>query len=86
MAVSAASTVNSAMSANTTSAEGWRGTGGAVGSVFSFQLSAMTPAAKLIGVGAKAVPFLGSVVSAIGAANDLWQTGANYQSCMAGHS
>jgi RHS repeat-associated protein len=77
MGVNAASTVNSAVHGDTT---------GAMTSIFGFQVSAMVPAAKLVGVGAKAVPILGAVISTVGAANDAWNTYKDYQSCMAGHS
>jgi hypothetical protein len=74
--VNTASTVNSAMSGDVT---------GGMTSIFGLQLAALEPAAKWTGVGAKAVPFLGSVVGAFGAANDGWQAYQSYQSCMAGH-
>jgi hypothetical protein len=75
--VGAASTVNSAIGGDL---------GGSLTSIFGIQLSALAPAAKWAGVGARAVPVLGSVVSAFGAANDAWQTYQSYQSCLAGHS
>ena len=83
--VGVGSTVNSALSANTTTAEGQRATGGALGSIFGIQLAALAPAAKYAGVGAKAVPVLGALVSLAGGLNDLYQTGADYQACLAGH-
>jgi hypothetical protein len=83
--VGVGSTVNSAMSANTTTAEGQRATGGAIGSIFGIQLAALAPAAKFAGVGAKAVPVLGALVSLAGGLNDLYQAGVDYQSCLAGH-
>ena len=76
MGVNAASTVNSAVHGDTT---------GAMTSIFGFQVSAMVPAAKLVGVGAKAIPGIGSAISAFGALNDSYGTYQDYQSCMAGH-
>ena len=77
MGIGVASTVNSAVGGDTR---------GAMTSIFGFQVSAMVPAAKLVGVGAKAVPILGAVISKFGAANDAWGTYKDYQACMAGHS
>ncbi len=76
MGLGVASTVNSAVSGDAP---------GSIGSVFGLQLSALAPAAKWAGVGAKAVPFLGAAVSAAGALNDPWSTYKDYQGCMAGH-
>lgn len=73
MGIGVASTVNSAVGGDAP---------GAVTSIFGFQLAAMAPAAKWAGVGAKAVPFLGAVVSAAGGLNDAWHTYQDYQSCM----
>lgn len=76
MGIGVASTVNSSIGGDVP---------GAVTSIFDFQLSAMEPAAKLTGVGARAVPFLGAVVSAAGFLNDALNGYKDYQSCMAGH-
>lgn len=73
----AASTVNSAISGDLT---------GSLTSIFGIQLSALGPAAKWAGVGARAVPVLGSIVSAAGVLNDISQTFQSYQSCTGGHS
>jgi hypothetical protein len=81
----AASTANSAISANTTTPSGQRALGGAIGSIFGIQLSALAPAAQYAEVGAKAVPFLGALVSLAGGLNDAYQTYADYQACLAGH-
>jgi hypothetical protein len=75
MGIGAASTVNSAIGGDAP---------GAVTGIAGFQLSAMVPAARWGFVGAKAVPFLGAVVSAAGGLNDLWSSCKDYQSCMAG--
>ena len=75
--IGAASTVNGAIAGDL---------GGSLTSIFGLQLSALAPAAKWAGVGARAVPVLGSVVSAFGAANDTWLTYQSYHSCIAGHS
>jgi hypothetical protein len=79
-----ASTINGAITANTTTAAGQRALGGAIGSIFGIQLSALAPAAEYAAVGAKAVPFLGALVSLGGGLNDAYQTYADYQSCLAG--
>ena len=75
--VGAASTVNSAIGGDL---------GGSLTSIFGIQLSALAPAAKWAGVGARAVPALGAIFSAAGALNDAYQTYQSYQSCLAGHS
>jgi len=85
IAIGTASVVKGAMSANTTTPEGQLATGGAIAGIFDIQLAALAPAAKWAGMGAKAVPFLGALVSAAGGAIDLYQTGADYAACMAGH-
>ena len=74
--IGAASTVNSAIGGDL---------GGSLTSIFGLQLSALAPAAKWANLGARAVPVLGSVVSAFGAANDALQTYQSYQACVAGH-
>jgi hypothetical protein len=74
MGIGVASTVNSAVGGDTR---------GAMTSIFGFQVSAMVPAAKWAGVGAKAVPVLGAAISTFGAASDAWNTYQDYQSCMA---
>ncbi len=83
--VGAASTVNSAMSAGKPGEEGRLALGGAISSIFGMQLSALAPIAKDFGVGAKAVPGLGSILSAGGVLGDLWQTYRDYEACMGAH-
>jgi hypothetical protein len=83
--VGTASTINSAFSASTATATGQRALGGALGSIASIQLAALAPAAQYAGVAAKAVPFLGALVSLGSGLNDAYQTYADYQSCLAGH-
>ena len=42
-------------------------------------------AAKLFGVGARAIPGIGSAIAAVGALNDGYGAYQDYQACLAGH-
>ena len=42
-------------------------------------------AAKFFGVGAKAIPGIGTAISALGLLNDAYSTYQGYQACLAGH-
>ena len=75
-AVGLASTVNSAAHQDMS---------GTLAGIGSFQLAALEPAAKYAGMGAKAVPFLGMVVSGYSTIHDAAVAYGDYQSCMVGH-
>ena len=58
--------------------------GGVVG-VLGLPASYTVVAAKTLDVGAKAIPFFGAALSAVGALNDAYSTYMDYQACLAGH-
>lgn len=76
MGIGVASTINSSVSGDAP---------GAVTGVFGFQLAAMVPAAKWAGMGAKAIPFIGTALSVASTVRDGAVAYGDYQSCMAGH-
>jgi RHS repeat-associated protein len=83
----AASTVNGAMSAGQPGQEGRLATGGAISSAIGIPLSALAPLAKdaemtTMAPFLKAIPGLGSALSALGLAGDAWQTYQDYEKCM----
>ena len=59
-------------------------TAGAISSIIGLQVSAFTPMAKSLGLGARAVPGLGSALAALGFAGDALQAYQDYEKCMAG--
>ena len=73
--IGVASTVNSAVGGDAT---------GSMTAIFGFQLSAMEPAAKWAGMGARAIPFLGTALSVASTVRDVAVAYGDYQSCMAG--
>lgn len=75
MGIGVASTVNSSVGGDVP---------GAVTGVFGFQLAAMVPAAKWAGMGAKAIPFLGTALSVASTVRDAAVAYGDYQTCMAG--
>jgi len=74
--ISVASGVNSAVHGD--------GVGATLG-VLGLPATFTSYAAKAISVGGKALPGVGTLVSAAGAVNDAYGTYQDYQSCMAGH-
>lgn len=75
------STVNSAISSNTRTAEGKRALAGTFGGIFGIQLAALAPAFPAV----KAIPVIGAAFSVAGAVADLYQVNVDYQACLAVH-
>ncbi len=75
--VSVASGINSAVNGDAV--------GGTLG-VLGLPAAFSGAAAKFFGVGAKAIPGVGTAFSALGALNDLYNTYQSYETCMAGQS
>ena len=79
---SVASGINGAVQYNGTA----NSAAGSVLGVLGLPATFTSYAAKAIGVGGKALPGVGAVISGLGALSDAYGTYTDYQSCLAGHS
>jgi len=58
---------------------------GTASGILGLPASLAGASAKMLGVGAKAIPGVGTAFSTLGGLNDAYSTYQSYQSCLAGH-